>query len=81
MKNENKSRRNETVPRILQGDFSSEWRGVLAGLWGMLGGGADVFDTLEGVVSKAVLPQPLGVISEYCLVGQHDLQKEFGFSE
>lgn len=43
--------------------------------------GADVFDTLEGVVSKAALPQLLGVISEYCLVGQHGLQKEFGFSE
>lgn len=43
--------------------------------------GADVFDTLEEVVSKAALLQPLGVISEYCLVGQHDLQKEFDFSE
>ena len=43
--------------------------------------GADVFDTLERVVSKAALPQPLGVTSGYCSVGQHVLQKEFGFSE
>lgn len=75
---------NKNMPRTLPGGISSEWGGGLVRLWRILGGGRCLFCVWHfGRSSSQRLrcPSFWGVILEYCLMGQHDLWKEFGFSE